>query len=158
MSEEAEVNTPAFEPKSSIQEASRIGMQAAVVGLVLSSVQNALGTHSHGAMGVVTRTGGTIGFFAAMGAAFKFTETYVANERQKHDALNGAAGGCAAGFLAGVRSRSLPMAIGGCAFLGAAIGTFDYTGQLSGSTETKDERRKRFFKSTPPPLVEAASE
>ncbi|KAH9486993.1 hypothetical protein JR316_0001059 [Psilocybe cubensis] len=161
MSEEAEVsnsNTPAFDAKSPVQEASRIALQGAAVGLVLSSVQNALGTHSHGAMGVVTRTGGTIGFFAAMGAAFKFTETYVANERQKNDALNGAAGGCAAGFLAGLRSRSLPMALGGCAFLGLAIGGFDYTGQLTGSTETKDERRKRFFKSPPPPLVEVPSE
>lgn len=38
-----------------------------------------------------------------MGATFKFTETFVANQRRRTDALNGAAGGCAAGFLAGVR-------------------------------------------------------
>ena len=42
-----------------------------------------------------------------MGAAFSFTEAFVANERRKNDALNGAAGGCAAGFLAGIRCRSL---------------------------------------------------
>lgn len=40
---------------------------------------------------------------AAMGASFAFTEAYVANLREKNDAVNGAAGGCAAGFLAGVR-------------------------------------------------------
>ena len=77
-------------------------------------------------MGVFTRTGGTIGFFgvfnflsfqlpyvltcilyiAAMGATFAFTEAFVANQREKNDALNGAIGGCAAGFLAGIKSMS----------------------------------------------------
>jgi hypothetical protein len=40
---------------------------------------------------------------AAMGATFAFTDSYVANLRQQEDALNGAAGGCAAGLLAGAR-------------------------------------------------------
>lgn len=38
-----------------------------------------------------------------MGATFALTESVVANQRQTNDALNGAAGGCAAGFLAGLR-------------------------------------------------------
>lgn len=42
---------------------------------------------------------------AAMGATFALTESVVANHRQKDDALNGVAGGCAAGFLAGIRCR-----------------------------------------------------
>ncbi|KDR84927.1 hypothetical protein GALMADRAFT_233397 [Galerina marginata CBS 339.88] len=155
---EPEAAVPVFEAKSPLQEAARIGLQGGVVGLVLSSIQNALGTHSYGAMGVLTRTGGTIGFFAAMGATFKFTETFVANERQKSDALNGAAGGCAAGFLAGVRARSIPMALGGCILLGGAIATFDYSGQLGGDSTTKEEKRKKFFKTPPKPLIESASE
>jgi len=40
-----------------------------------------------------------------MGATFALTESVVANERQKSDALNGAAGACAAGFLAGIRGE-----------------------------------------------------
>lgn len=44
---------------------------------------------------------------AAMGATFAFTESFVANQRQKDDALNGVAGGCAAGFLAGVKCTPL---------------------------------------------------
>ena len=40
---------------------------------------------------------------AAMGTTFALTESVVANQRQTDDALNGAAGGCAAGFLAGIR-------------------------------------------------------
>lgn len=105
-----------------------------------------------------------------MGATFALTESIVANTREKDDALNGAAGACAAGFLAGIRSksrhlcihfcslivrglteRSLPMAIASCAVLGAAMGTFDYGGKsLQGSFETKEEQRKRFFKHPPP--------
>jgi hypothetical protein len=40
---------------------------------------------------------------AAMGATFAATESIVANQRESQDALNGVAGGCAAGFLAGIR-------------------------------------------------------
>ncbi|KJA29434.1 hypothetical protein HYPSUDRAFT_32893 [Hypholoma sublateritium FD-334 SS-4] len=143
-----------YEPKPAIQYASRVTLQAAGVGFAMSAIQNALGQHSHGAMGVFTRTGGTIGFFAAMGASFAFTEAYVANLREKNDALNGTAGGCAAGFLAGVRSRSIPMALAGCAMLGATMGAYEYSGSLTGSAETKEERRKRFFKAPQRPLIE----
>ena len=38
-----------------------------------------------------------------MGATFAATESIVANQRETQDALNGVAGGCAAGFLAGIR-------------------------------------------------------
>ncbi|KAF8807344.1 hypothetical protein BYT27DRAFT_7189435 [Phlegmacium glaucopus] len=148
-----------YEPKPTLKYTSQVALQAGTLGLIVSTVQNALGKHSHGAMGVVTRTGGTIGFFAAMGATFAFTESFVANERRKNDALNGAAGGCAAGFLAGIRSRSLPMAAGGCLFLGAAMGAFDYSGQLAGETGlTREERRLKFFKTPPQPLVEPISQ
>ena len=40
---------------------------------------------------------------AGMGAVFAFTDAYTANARQVDDPLNGATGGCAAGFLAGIR-------------------------------------------------------
>ncbi|KAF8168164.1 hypothetical protein B0H34DRAFT_792801 [Crassisporium funariophilum] len=150
-------DSPSYEPRPAIQYASKVALQAGALGLVVSTLQNALGKHSHGAMGVVTRTGGTIGFFAAMGATFAFTESFVANERRKKDAINGMAGGCAAGFLAGVRARSVPTAIGGCAFLAAAVGIFDYSGQLTGETGVSpEERRKKFFKTKP--FLESTSE
>ena len=38
-----------------------------------------------------------------VGASFAFTDAVVANYRQTDDAVNGFAGGCAAGFLAGLR-------------------------------------------------------
>ena len=51
------------------------------------------------------------------------------------------------------------MAAGGCVFLGAAMGVFDFTGQLAGDPGmTKEERRLRFFKKPPQPLVEPVSQ
>jgi hypothetical protein len=111
-----------------------------------------------------------------MGATFSLTESVVANQRQKDDAVNGAVGGCAAGFLAGLRgsfvcllnavvtstlspiARSLPVAVASCAIIGGAMGIFDYSGALTGDeTVTKEERRRRFFKHPPPPLPQPST-
>lgn len=40
-----------------------------------------------------------------MAGTFAFVDAVTANTRQTDDALNGVAGGCAAGFLAGVRGK-----------------------------------------------------
>lgn len=134
-----------------------------------------------------------------MAASFAFVEAATANTRQTNDALNGAAGGCAAGFLAGVRGTiftltiysilghlltrstrplrsnfthlpnlpldepshrefsslagSLPIAVGSCLLLGAAVGTIDVSGgKLTGdgrewdSRDAREDRRQQFFK------------
>ena len=57
----------AYEPKSSLQNAAFVGLQSAGVGVLVSAVQNALDTHNRGAAGILTRTGGTIGFFCELG-------------------------------------------------------------------------------------------
>ena len=112
-----------------------------------------------------------------MGATFAMTESVVANQRETDDVLNGVAGGCAAGFLAGIRgslvdlqnkflinycystARSLPVAVASCAIIGGAMGVFDYAGQLSGNqSETREERRRKFFKHPPKPLVQTSTE
>ncbi|KXN83868.1 NADH-ubiquinone oxidoreductase 21.3 kDa subunit [Leucoagaricus sp. SymC.cos] len=153
---DTQTNLNLYETKPTLNYASRVCLQAAAVGTFVSTVQNALSNHSRGAMGFLTRTGGTIGFFGAMGFTFAFTESYVANLRQKDDPINGASGACAAGFLAGVRSKSLPMAIGGCVVLGAVMGGFDYAGHLAGQPGlSMEEKRKKFFKpGTPLPSSE----
>ncbi|KZT55961.1 hypothetical protein CALCODRAFT_337028 [Calocera cornea HHB12733] len=146
-----------YEQKPALQRAAFVGLQSAGVGLVFSSVQNALETHGKGAAGVLTRTGSTIGFFAAMGAVFSYTEASIANARATDDAWNGAAGGCAAGFLAGIRARSIPTAVASCAILGGLVGGFDVTGKsLTGGVrdfegpEDREERRLAFFKKPRP--------
>ncbi|GAC97462.1 mitochondrial import inner membrane translocase subunit [Pseudozyma hubeiensis SY62] len=106
---------------------------------------------------------------AAMGGIFSYTDSTVANFRQKDDAVNGAIGGCAAGFVLGAAARSVPMMFGGCASLAALIGTFDAAGKslqgtyarasatdfshghdaspgTPGWREAREARRQSFFK------------
>lgn len=52
-----------YEHKPSLELAGIAGLKGAGAGLLVSSVQNALDKHSRGAMGVLTRTGGTVGLF-----------------------------------------------------------------------------------------------
>ncbi|KAL7004846.1 hypothetical protein EMMF5_005579 [Cystobasidiomycetes sp. EMM_F5] len=167
-----------FTARTPVGSAFTSGLQGAGVGLLVSSVQNSVQKvsahgmvsalllaqtdsrslfvgkqHKQGALGVLTRTGGTIGLFGGMAAIFTYVDATMANVRNTDDALNGAVGGCAAGFLMGVRKGSLPAAFGGCALLGGLIGSFDMAGgQILGngkqslSTEEREERRKAFFK------------
>lgn len=53
----------AYSPKPSLQYASAVALQAAGIGAFVSAVQNALGSHTRGALGFLTRSGGTIGVF-----------------------------------------------------------------------------------------------
>lgn len=50
-----------FEPKPALGRAITAGAQGAGVGLFFATIQNALGSHGHGAAGVFTRYGSTIG-------------------------------------------------------------------------------------------------
>ncbi|KAG8928749.1 hypothetical protein FRC03_005553 [Tulasnella sp. 419] len=150
-------DAPAYVPKPALTNAATVGLQSGAVGLVISAVQNALSTHNAGAAGVLTRTGGTIGIFAAMGATFAFADGVSANIREKDDHINGFVGGCSAGLLAGLRARSIPVAVGSCALMGGLVATFDaagssLTGGLDNSPEGREERRRRFFKRKPPPI------
>lgn len=104
-----------------------------------------------------------------MGGIFSYTDSTVANFRQKDDAINGAIGGCAAGVVLGAAARSVPMMFGGCASLAALIGTFDAAGKslqgtyarpsandfshdhdaapgAMGWREAREARRQSFFK------------
>jgi hypothetical protein len=150
---------PTFEPKAALKNASLLGLQGAGVGAFVSALQNALSKHSAGASGFFTRTGGTIGFFGALGATFALADAVAANQREKHDPINGAIGGCAAGFLVGVRRGSIPVALGSCAFMGATAGIYDYSRGLQGKDDhidkpqSKEEKRKSFFKEPPAPIL-----
>lgn len=66
-----------------------------------------------------------------MGFTFSFTQSATANIRQTNDSLNAAAGGCAAGLLAGARARSFPIAIASCATIGTLLATFEAAGNVS---------------------------
>jgi hypothetical protein len=52
-----------YAEESALGAAFTVGLQSAAVGLFVSAAQNSLQSHNKGAMGVFTRTGGTIGLF-----------------------------------------------------------------------------------------------
>lgn len=54
---------PVYEERPSVKNAALVSLQAGGVGVLVASVQNALDHHNRGAMGIFTRSGGTIGFF-----------------------------------------------------------------------------------------------
>lgn len=93
-----------YHERSAFNDAMKGAGTCAMGGLFVSAVQNALSEHKQGAVGVFTRTGGTIALFTAMGGIFSATDSFVANAREKEDSLNGAVGGCAAGLVAGASS------------------------------------------------------
>ncbi|EJT52902.1 hypothetical protein A1Q1_00807 [Trichosporon asahii var. asahii CBS 2479] len=152
-----------FHPHETVQTAMRVTIESAGVGLLVSAVQNALDKHNRGAMGIFTRTGGTIGLFVLrrQHPSGAITGRGSSTNSQTDDWANGAAGGCAAGFTAGVKARSLPMAIGACAGMATLIGTFEAAGSnLTGDNrqnlprEEREQRRLHFFKK---PQTEEAS-
>ncbi|KAJ1796569.1 hypothetical protein LPJ59_003669, partial [Coemansia sp. RSA 2399] len=88
----------------------------------------------------------------AMGGVFAGTSAAATQLRGKDDFLNDAAAGCAAGLIAGLRKRSIPAALGSCAFFAGTMGTYEYSGGLQGkmhgmTREERDEYRASLFAS-----------
>lgn len=95
----------AFEQRSALTAMMSGAATTGAAGVLISAVQNSLDTHRAGALGVVTRTGGTIAFFTALGGAYSFAEAMSANVRQRNDSWNTAIGGAAAGVVVGARGE-----------------------------------------------------
>lgn len=65
-------SAPIYEDRPSLRNGALVGLQGGGVGVLVASVQNALDHHNRGAMGILTRSGGTIGFFGQLGCLFFF--------------------------------------------------------------------------------------
>ncbi|KAL8941659.1 MAG: hypothetical protein Q9216_002122 [Gyalolechia sp. 2 TL-2023] len=129
----ASSDEPVYEPKDAISHSARSTMVLGGAGLFISAVQNALTRQNVGGWGVITRTGGTIVMFAAIGGTFGFARIAAANLREKEDAYNQAIGGFFAGSVVGFRMRSFPAVLGFGALVAIILGTHEYTGgKLSG--------------------------
>ncbi|KAF2814048.1 uncharacterized protein BDZ99DRAFT_436772 [Mytilinidion resinicola] len=125
-----------YHPQDAISTTLRATMVTTGAGALVAGVQNTLAKQNIGAMGVLTRSGGTIAVYAAMGASYAFAKTASANLREKNDSLNSAIGGFFAGSMMGLKIRSTPAIIGYGACLAVILGTFDYAGgSLTGYTE-----------------------
>lgn len=52
-----------FQPKSAMQQAYRVGLQAGGIGVVASAIMSAVAPDSRAMSGLLTRFGSTVGFF-----------------------------------------------------------------------------------------------
>ncbi|KIM20499.1 hypothetical protein M408DRAFT_333955 [Serendipita vermifera MAFF 305830] len=137
----------------------------ATAGFIISTLQNAVQSHGEGWKGVFTRTGGTITSFALAGGTFGLVDSGMKEYRGKKDAWNKFSAGCAAGFMIGMQGKSLPRAIGMCAFFGTPAAVFELQGgTLRGDgkfehTSLAGQRAERYtgmFR--PPPKTKAERE
>ncbi|ORY30394.1 Tim17/Tim22/Tim23/Pmp24 family-domain-containing protein [Naematelia encephala] len=117
-----------YHPKPTLYNTASGGAIGAAFGTVVSAIKNATQQHDKGAIGVFTRTGSSITFFAALVGTYAAAEAITSNVRATEDPWNGAVGGCAAGFIAGIQRKSLPVAVGQCAFMGTVIGAYQTAG------------------------------
>ena len=90
---------------------------------------------------------------ATAGFVFSFVDHTVANVVESTTSgVSGFSAGCAAGFVSGIRTGSLPKAMGMCLFTGGMVGTYDAAGGQLGwesGKKTREEReadRLKFFK------------
>ncbi|OCK90933.1 mitochondrial import inner membrane translocase subunit Tim17 family protein [Cenococcum geophilum 1.58] len=139
-----------YHPKDAVSAAVRATMITASAGAIISGVQNALTKQNVGAFGILTKTGGTIAVFAAMGGSYEFAKTASANLREKDDSWNNAIGGFFAGTMLGLKFRTLPAVLGYGSALAVVLGTFDYAGgTLTGYTRdpaVDEVDRKEFLR------------
>ncbi|KAL1864932.1 hypothetical protein Plec18167_009603 [Paecilomyces lecythidis] len=117
-----------YHPKDAIAAAGKTTLLTGGIGLFTSAVQNTLVKKNVGPWGVFTRTGSTIGVFAAMGGTYEFVKTASANLREKEDPWNVALGGFFSGSILGLRARTFPAVFGYGAALAAVLYAFEFTG------------------------------
>ncbi|KAI3393154.1 hypothetical protein diail_4679 [Diaporthe ilicicola] len=113
-------------------DALKAGMQGAMItgaaGIFAAGIQNATRKQNFGALGVFTRSGGTIFTFTAVGGVYEFARNAAANLREKKDHYNAGIGGFFAGSILGVRSGRMPAILGYGAFTSILLAAFEYTG------------------------------
>ena len=128
MAETLDQRTDDYHPKDALGHAVKAVAITGGAGLFISTIQNTLTKQNTGAWGVFTRSGSTIGIFAAMGGAYMFTKDAAANLRKKDDSYNSAIGGAFAGSMLGLRYRSAPAVLGYGAALSVVLAAFTFTG------------------------------
>ncbi|KAG4304770.1 hypothetical protein PORY_001823 [Pneumocystis oryctolagi] len=98
------------------------------VGLVISTVQNAIMKDTENIKSIMRRTGRTVGIFAVMGGLFSFTQVFISNIRKKDDSLNPFIGGLVSGSIGAAQVRPFPVVIGYGLGLGCILGLFNWCG------------------------------
>lgn len=115
-------NDETYHPKDAVAAGIRGAGIAGAAGAIIAGAQNTLTKSNVGALGVVSKFGGTIalfskysvlfGFFyktdmlkAAVGSCFEFVTAASANLRERNDYLNPTIGGFISGTIVGLKGK-----------------------------------------------------
>lgn len=126
---------PKFEPRQTLENASKGAAVGALFGLNVVLIRNSLSA-SRTFAGGLRGNMGAVAVYSLVGAAYCGAEAISANLREQNTAANAFAGGAAAGTIIGASlQRSVAKSIGGALILGFAAATFDW-GFNRGRTES----------------------
>ncbi|CAD6503041.1 BgTH12-02712 [Blumeria graminis f. sp. triticale] len=148
-----------YHPKDAIMAGLSGAGMAGAAGAMIAGVQNSLSKSNVGAWGIVSRFGGTMALFTAVGASYEFVTTASANLREQDDSLNPVLGGFVSGSLIGLKAGTTPAVLGYGAVAAVLMGAFDYTGgRLTGprrDPELDEFERKQIIRKHLPRPIEA---
>ncbi|KAF1843759.1 uncharacterized protein K460DRAFT_342272 [Cucurbitaria berberidis CBS 394.84] len=149
-----------YHPRDTLSNTANTTLQTTAFGAIIAGAQNTLRKQNVGAMGIITRSGGIIALYAAVGATYQFTLDSTSNLRQKDDCYSEAIAGFAAGCGVGIARRSLPFMLGAGAAFSAVLSAYRYTNGFKGGVDLQTdgdnevERRDELKKMRRRPLSE----
>ncbi|POW10292.1 hypothetical protein PSTT_06148 [Puccinia striiformis] len=125
--------TPAREVKEydyrpAFGSATQLGLYTGLAGTIAGAINHGVISPSEGNRGYITNVTKFGAMAAAVGFTFGGVSQFVASVREESDPWNAASGGCAAGFLLGIRTGYISTALGQCAIGGAVAGGVNYAG------------------------------
>ncbi|KAL1875336.1 hypothetical protein VTK73DRAFT_10120 [Phialemonium thermophilum] len=126
-----------YQPKDAVSTAAKGALVTGGAGLFVAAIQNARQKRNVGAWSVLTRGGGTIATFAAVGGVYDFSRIAAANLREKDDHYNSAIGGFLAGAILGLRTGRMPAVLGWGAVTATVLAIYEYS--AAGLKRVKDQ-------------------
>lgn len=152
-----------YKPINAVAAGLRGAGISGAAGAILAGAQNSLTKSNVGAWGVITKFGGTITLFTAVGSIFEFVTAASANLRERNDYLNPTIGGLVSGSLIGLKVGTTPAVFGYSAGVGLLMATFNFTGgRLTGHDKNPEldefERKQQMRKNRRRPIEETIAE
>ncbi|RKF61988.1 NADH-ubiquinone oxidoreductase 21.3 kDa subunit [Erysiphe neolycopersici] len=152
-----------YYPKDAVAAGLKGASISGAAGLLIAGAQNTLTKSNVGALGVISKFGGTISLFTAVGASFEFITAASANLRERNDYLNQTIGGFVSGSLIGLRAGTTAAILGYGTGAAILMGVFNFTGgRLTGFEKNPEldefERKQQMRKNRRRPIEETIAE
>lgn len=156
-------NDETYHPKDAVAAGIRGAGIAGAAGAIIAGAQNTLTKSNVGALGVVSKFGGTIALFTAVGSCFEFVTAASANLRERNDYLNPTIGGFISGTIVGLKVGTTPAVLGYSAGAAIIMGVFNFTGgRFTGFEKDPEldefERKQQMRKNRRRPIEETIAE